>query len=157
MRESRGNKRNVSTSLSLWMSFGCAFLPSLPQGEEAGLANREMNNIFVHVMLSRMDPVFGVSHTFTFSSRLSRSEVWVISRGGAYPVLGESQRNCVPRGFGNVTFEKKKNERLLGNIAEESSNNYLCGKTGKLLFFKTKEQCRRLWKLEKIKDLARGK
>lgn len=115
------------------MSFGCAFLPSLPQGE-AGLTNKEMNNIFVHVILSKMDPLFvyqSEAHLDIFfqdsvgqrcESFLGRS----LSRG--------KPKKPVPREFHNLTLEKK-NQKITWKCCTTEQQYLLLWKNRKNLVF----------------------
>ena len=88
MRESRENGReSVQQKRRFQPPFPCecplavlsCHLPSKARGRAY---DKEMQNTFVHIMLSKTDPMFVCQSehvepnlTFTFSSRLSRSEV----------------------------------------------------------------------------------
>lgn len=87
MRESRENwRKGVQEKRRFQPTFPCerplAVLPCRLPSKARGRAYKEMQNIFVCIMLNKMDPVFvyqGVQGepnlTFTFSLRLSRLEV----------------------------------------------------------------------------------
>lgn len=80
-RESVQQKRRFQPPFASECPLAVLFchLPSKARGRAY---DKEMQNIFGHVMLSKMDPMFVYQSehvepnlTFTFSSRLSRSEV----------------------------------------------------------------------------------
>lgn len=87
MREFRENQREgVQEKRRFQTTFPCecplAVLPCRLPSKARGRAYKEMQNIFVCIILSKMDPVFVYQGaqgepnlTFTFSLRLSRSEV----------------------------------------------------------------------------------
>lgn len=65
-------------------------------------------------MLSKTNPllVYQIEHAepnlpFTFSSRLSRTKVWILSRRAACPDFNGETQSCFTSAFGNPIFKKR--------------------------------------------------